>query len=112
VSEPEEFTGELQKVLKSSPQPYLVPFLKVYSALLSQALYISCIEAILIQFWAQVFTSALSSAFPQGILCSALTSSVQPYLVPFLKVCSALLSQALYISCIEAILIQFWLPFH
>ena len=29
VSEPEEFTVELQKVLKSSPQPYLVPFLKV-----------------------------------------------------------------------------------
>jgi len=29
VSEPEEFTAELQKVLKSSPQPYLVPFLKV-----------------------------------------------------------------------------------
>jgi len=29
ASEPEEFTAELQKVLKSSPQPYLVPFLKV-----------------------------------------------------------------------------------
>jgi len=30
VSEPEQFTAELQKVLKSSPQPYLVPFLKVW----------------------------------------------------------------------------------
>ena len=27
--EPELFTEELQKELKSSPQPYLVPFLKV-----------------------------------------------------------------------------------
>lgn len=27
--DPEEFTGRLQSELKSSPQPYLVPFLKV-----------------------------------------------------------------------------------
>jgi len=27
--EPEDFTSKLQKELKSSPQPYLVPFLKV-----------------------------------------------------------------------------------
>ena len=27
--EPEQFTERLQKELKSSPQPYLVPFLKV-----------------------------------------------------------------------------------
>lgn len=27
--EPEEFTSRLQTELKSSPQPYLVPFLKV-----------------------------------------------------------------------------------
>jgi len=27
--EPEDFTSRLQKELKSSPQPYLVPFLKV-----------------------------------------------------------------------------------
>ncbi|MBN3290933.1 TAF4 factor, partial [Polypterus senegalus] len=27
--EPEEFTNRLQSELKSSPQPYLVPFLKV-----------------------------------------------------------------------------------
>lgn len=27
--DPEEFTGRLQTELKSSPQPYLVPFLKV-----------------------------------------------------------------------------------
>ena len=32
--EPELFTEELQKELKSSPQPYLVPFLKVSSVLL------------------------------------------------------------------------------
>lgn len=32
--EPEEFTSRLQAELKSSPQPYLVPFLKVCFILL------------------------------------------------------------------------------
>lgn len=33
--EPEEFTSRLYKELKSSPQPYLVPFLKVRRAQLA-----------------------------------------------------------------------------
>lgn len=33
--EPEEFTSRLQTELKSSPQPYLVPFLKVVLLLLN-----------------------------------------------------------------------------
>ncbi|XP_038069700.1 transcription initiation factor TFIID subunit 4-like [Patiria miniata] len=37
-TEPEEFTSKLQKELKSSPQPYLIPFLKKSLPLLRQTL--------------------------------------------------------------------------
>jgi len=36
--EPEDFTNQLQKELKSSPQPYLVPFLRVGWLALGQKL--------------------------------------------------------------------------
>lgn len=39
--EPEEFTSRLQAELKSSPQPYLVPFLKVCFILLFSSKQIS-----------------------------------------------------------------------
>ena len=40
--EPEVFTEKLQKELKSSPQPYLVPFLKVINYCFYYTLYVYC----------------------------------------------------------------------
>lgn len=82
--DPEEFTGRLQSELKSSPQPYLVPFLKVMWTLF-RCINI-CIEIHVLSFWIY---------FLNGISFSCLE---QDYSI-FTLCCQFLLKSWLQVAC-------------